>query len=149
MRYYSTNHQAPMATLEEAVVNGLAPDRGLYMPETIHRPGGTFSRIVATCPSASRNTMSIAKRMPSVWTALQRGKTYTSPSGSESRPNNPRIRSKKPVRTRARIVIRKTSDSGLLTRDFGLWAWDPELSHSRTFALPHSRCPIFSFFVSR
>ena len=36
MRYYSTNHQAPMATLEEAVVNGLAPDRGLYMPETIH-----------------------------------------------------------------------------------------------------------------
>ena len=37
MRYYSTNHQAPMATLEEAVVNGLAPDRGLYMPETIHR----------------------------------------------------------------------------------------------------------------
>ena len=26
-----------MATLEEAVVNGLAPDRGLYMPETIHR----------------------------------------------------------------------------------------------------------------
>ncbi len=35
MRYYSTNQQASWATLEEAVVKGLAPDKGLYMPETI------------------------------------------------------------------------------------------------------------------
>lgn len=35
MQYYSTNHTAPLATLEEAVVKGLAGDRGLYMPETI------------------------------------------------------------------------------------------------------------------
>ena len=35
MKYYSTNHQAPLATLREAVVKGLAGDRGLYMPETI------------------------------------------------------------------------------------------------------------------
>ena len=35
MKYYSTNHQAPTATLEKAVVKGLAEDRGLYMPETI------------------------------------------------------------------------------------------------------------------
>ena len=35
MQYYSTNHQAPLATLREAVVKGLAGDRGLYMPETI------------------------------------------------------------------------------------------------------------------
>lgn len=35
MQYYSTNHQAPMATLEKAVVKGLAEDRGLYMPERI------------------------------------------------------------------------------------------------------------------
>ena len=33
MQYYSTNQQAPMATLEKAVVKGLAEDRGLYMPE--------------------------------------------------------------------------------------------------------------------
>ena len=33
--YYSTNKQAPLASLEEAVVKGLAPDRGLYMPEHI------------------------------------------------------------------------------------------------------------------
>lgn len=35
MRYYSTNHNAPEAILEEAVVKGLAADRGLYMPEHI------------------------------------------------------------------------------------------------------------------
>jgi threonine synthase len=35
MRYYSTNGKAPLASLREAVVNGLAPDRGLYMPERI------------------------------------------------------------------------------------------------------------------
>ena len=36
MNYYSTNKQAPTATLQEAVVRGLAPDRGLYMPERIN-----------------------------------------------------------------------------------------------------------------
>lgn len=35
MQYYSTNGQAPLATLEKAVVKGLAEDRGLYMPERI------------------------------------------------------------------------------------------------------------------
>lgn len=35
MRYYSTNKQAADATLEEAVVKGLASDKGLYMPYTI------------------------------------------------------------------------------------------------------------------
>lgn len=35
MKYYSTNRQAPEASLEEAVVKGLASDRGLYMPEDI------------------------------------------------------------------------------------------------------------------
>lgn len=35
MQYYSTNGKAPLATLEEAVVRGLAPDKGLYMPQGI------------------------------------------------------------------------------------------------------------------
>ena len=35
MKYYSTNGQAPLATLEKAVVKGLAEDKGLYMPERI------------------------------------------------------------------------------------------------------------------
>ena len=37
MKYYSTNKQAPLASLEEAVVRGLAGDKGLYMPERIQR----------------------------------------------------------------------------------------------------------------
>lgn len=36
MNYYSTNRQAPDASLQEAVVRGLAPDRGLYMPRRLH-----------------------------------------------------------------------------------------------------------------
>jgi threonine synthase len=35
MQYYSTNKQAPMASLQDAVMKGLAPDKGLFMPEAI------------------------------------------------------------------------------------------------------------------
>ena len=35
MKYYSTNKQAPEATLEEAVVRGLASDKGLFMPAVV------------------------------------------------------------------------------------------------------------------
>ena len=35
MKFYSTNGKAPIATLEKAVVKGLAEDKGLYMPERI------------------------------------------------------------------------------------------------------------------
>ncbi|MGG6231203.1 threonine synthase [Tenacibaculum sp. SDUM215027] len=35
MNYYSLNHTSPNVTFKEAVVNGLAPDRGLYFPENI------------------------------------------------------------------------------------------------------------------
>ena len=35
MKDYSTNQQAPIASLEEAVVKGLAADKGLFMPESI------------------------------------------------------------------------------------------------------------------
>ena len=37
MKYYSTNGKAPIATLQKAVVKGLAEDRGLYMPERINK----------------------------------------------------------------------------------------------------------------
>ena len=40
--YYSTNGRAPLATLEKAVVKGLAEDRGLYMPERIQRLPDSF-----------------------------------------------------------------------------------------------------------
>ena len=35
MKYYSTNGKAPLATLQKAVVKGLAEDKGLYMPQSI------------------------------------------------------------------------------------------------------------------
>lgn len=35
MKYYSTNGKAQMASLQSAVIKGLASDRGLYMPERI------------------------------------------------------------------------------------------------------------------
>lgn len=42
MMYYSSNHQAPEATLEEAVVKGLASDKGLFMPRAIARLPQSF-----------------------------------------------------------------------------------------------------------
>ena len=50
MKYYSTNKKAPLATLAEAVVNGLAPDKGLYMPERIKRlPNSFYKEIDKLC----------------------------------------------------------------------------------------------------
>jgi threonine synthase len=46
MKYRSTAGKSPDVSLEEAVVKGLAPDRGLYMPERIGRmPDGFFDRL--------------------------------------------------------------------------------------------------------
>lgn len=46
MIYYSLNHNAPEVTFEEAVVRGLAPDKGLYFPKTIQQlPDSFFQNI--------------------------------------------------------------------------------------------------------
>lgn len=46
MRYYSTNHKSASVSLEDAVIKGLAPDRGLYMPEHISQiPKAFFNNI--------------------------------------------------------------------------------------------------------
>lgn len=46
MRYYSTNRQSAAVGLNEAVIRGLAADRGLYMPEKIKRlPDNFFNNI--------------------------------------------------------------------------------------------------------
>ena len=42
MKYYSTRRCAPEVSLSEAVVRGLAPDKGLYMPERIERLSDAF-----------------------------------------------------------------------------------------------------------
>lgn len=47
MHYYSTNKNAPAVSLEEAVIKGLAPDKGLYMPQTIQRLPDAFFHNIA------------------------------------------------------------------------------------------------------
>lgn len=42
MRYYSTNGKADLASLQEAVVKGLASDKGLFMPEKIAKLPQSF-----------------------------------------------------------------------------------------------------------
>ena len=42
MKYYSTNHQVSDATLQEAVVKGLASDKGLFMPYEIKALSQSF-----------------------------------------------------------------------------------------------------------
>lgn len=46
MQYYSTNGQTPEVSLQEAVVKGLAADKGLFMPKQIKRlPESFFNNI--------------------------------------------------------------------------------------------------------
>jgi len=46
MKYYSTNHNTPDVTLELAVTQGLAADRGLFMPDRINpMPASFFQNI--------------------------------------------------------------------------------------------------------
>ena len=46
MRYYSLNRKSPSVTFREAVIRGIAPDRGLYFPETIRAlPKGFFTKV--------------------------------------------------------------------------------------------------------
>ncbi len=48
MNYFSLNKQAPKVTFKEAVVRGIAPDRGLYFPEKISPlPESFFHQITA------------------------------------------------------------------------------------------------------
>jgi threonine synthase len=60
MKYYSTNGKSLTATLREAVTGGLAPDRGLYMPE--HIPS-IDRRIIASMKDMSfRETANIVAK---------------------------------------------------------------------------------------
>ncbi len=42
MKYYSLQQQAPIVTFDEAVIRGIAPDRGLYFPEDIPQLPASF-----------------------------------------------------------------------------------------------------------
>ena len=57
MRYYSLNRKSPNVTFREAVVRGIAPDRGLYFPETIRElPEGFFAKV----EDLDRNELALA-----------------------------------------------------------------------------------------
>ena len=46
MNYYSLHHKSPYVSFRNAVVNGIAPDRGLYFPESITPLGATFFNMI-------------------------------------------------------------------------------------------------------
>ncbi|NLI71867.1 MAG: threonine synthase [Bacteroidales bacterium] len=48
MKYYSTNKRVPNVSLEEAVVKGLAEDKGLFMPERIVKLPDDFFETIST-----------------------------------------------------------------------------------------------------
>ena len=48
MQYYSLHKKAPKATFKEAVINGLAPDKGLYFPEHITPLSNNFIENIET-----------------------------------------------------------------------------------------------------
>ena len=48
MKYYSTNHNTPDVTLELAVTQGLAADRGLFMPERINPMPASFFKNISS-----------------------------------------------------------------------------------------------------
>ena len=50
MRYYSLNRQAPETTFQEALVRGIAPDRGLYFPTEIPRLPDPFWQNLGSLP---------------------------------------------------------------------------------------------------
>ena len=50
MKYYSTKTKAPLATLHEAVVKGLASDSGLYMPEYLYKLPADFFDSIQNLP---------------------------------------------------------------------------------------------------
>ncbi|EDP71384.1 threonine synthase [Flavobacteriales bacterium ALC-1] len=46
MKYFSLNHNAPEVSFKEAVIKGLAPDRGLYFPKEIKALPDTFFQTI-------------------------------------------------------------------------------------------------------
>ncbi|MDY2587308.1 threonine synthase [Winogradskyella aquimaris] len=53
MTYYSLNHNAPDVSFEEAVVRGLAPDKGLYFPKKIERLSDSFFQNIENLDNVS------------------------------------------------------------------------------------------------
>lgn len=55
MLYYSTNKKAKEVSLKEAVIKGLASDKGLFMPSVIRQlPKSSYSSLCKPCLALSR-----------------------------------------------------------------------------------------------
>lgn len=52
MQYYSLHHNSPKVSFKEAVISGIAPDRGLYFPEAINPLPPAFFRNIGSMSSA-------------------------------------------------------------------------------------------------
>lgn len=53
MKYFSLNHDAPEVSFQEAVVRGLAPDKGLYFPKSINQLPESFFENIETLDNVS------------------------------------------------------------------------------------------------
>jgi len=62
MNYYSTNNRNQSVGLKEAVLQGLAPDQGLYMPEHIHSLPKSFFDSISTL-SFQKIAMKVASQL--------------------------------------------------------------------------------------
>ncbi|MBX2965525.1 MAG: threonine synthase [Cyclobacteriaceae bacterium] len=67
MKYYSTNNPQHIVSFQEAVLNGLAPDGGLYMPQTIPSLSPDF---IASLPSFSKSEIAFTVARPFVDEAI-------------------------------------------------------------------------------
>jgi threonine synthase len=63
MRYYSTKNRALHTSLEEGVKVGLAPDRGLFMPESIPLLSGNQLEKIKTSGSLTEVSLLVAKAL--------------------------------------------------------------------------------------
>ena len=52
MKFYSLNNNAPHVSFREAVIRGIAPDRGLYFPESFSRLSDTFFENISQLSNA-------------------------------------------------------------------------------------------------
>lgn len=63
MKFYSTNSRSTTVSLEDAVTQGLAPDNGLYMPESIPLLPNSFFETIQS-KSFQEIAYEVALRVP-------------------------------------------------------------------------------------
>ena len=61
MNYYSLNHNSPMVSFKEAVIRGIAPDRGLYFPESIESLPNSFFENITKYSDVEISTKAISQ----------------------------------------------------------------------------------------